>query len=801
MKIFLVFKTHFDIGFTKLAREVIDQYAGPMLDEVVRTCDGTADMGALRYVWTMPSWPLTVMQQGCADRTALDRLIRSGQIAYHALPFTSHFDFSGLEDAIDGLKYAVRLSGEYGLPLPVSAKMTDVPGHGRALPTVLAGAGIRFLHLGSNEFPYTPDVPPLFFWEGPDGSRVLTMYSSGGYGSDLLPGQDWPYPVWMALMHTHDNCGPQSAEMIRTLVAQAREVMPDAEFVCGTMDDFYHALCACDLSQLPVVKGDLADTWIHGVGSYPEEVRLVRRAREQLACAGAALYASNGDRKEYLYNRERAGNALALFDEHTWGLDVKTWLPVPRPYDKQAFEAARHTAAYARMEESWREQAARAELAAESAEQALDSARTGDGVVFNSNGTAFTGWADGCGYEHSVMLCGQPRLFVRDVPALGTARPEPMPVCTGNGLENHRYRLTVDREKGMITELYDKKLGRALLRARDGVGVFAYRYDVYGADDLNDYLRTYGKRFSDWGVRDNGKDNYPECPHRTFAPVCTGIEQDGYTLILHYRSQAYETYGDGREIRVMVALPPAGDELFVRVELDGKARTPYTESGTLALPLAADAPRYRLNKNGDLIDPACDIVPDANHALYCLEHFACAEQDGAGVCVITHDAPLCAIGETGIYKFRREYEAHLPILNFNLYNNMWGTNFPQWIGGDLSWDFTLFGYDGACDGRIMTRALALARGAQWLMSDLHETGLHLPEGVQLMALEPEAQGGSWLLRVRDTALITRTGCLEAPGRRICPVDLRGSVCGEARTGRVEFPIVPFGIYSFRLEDV
>ena len=50
MKIFLVFKTHFDIGFTKLSREVIGQYAGSMLSEVIETCEGTADMGKLRYV-------------------------------------------------------------------------------------------------------------------------------------------------------------------------------------------------------------------------------------------------------------------------------------------------------------------------------------------------------------------------------------------------------------------------------------------------------------------------------------------------------------------------------------------------------------------------------------------------------------------------------------------------------------------------------------------------------------------------------------------------------------------------------
>ena len=73
MIIFLVFKTHFDIGFTDLASTIIRQYAERMLPDVIETCDRTADMGALHYVWTMPSWPLTVMQQNAALRPDLDR--------------------------------------------------------------------------------------------------------------------------------------------------------------------------------------------------------------------------------------------------------------------------------------------------------------------------------------------------------------------------------------------------------------------------------------------------------------------------------------------------------------------------------------------------------------------------------------------------------------------------------------------------------------------------------------------------------------------------------------------------------
>lgn len=804
MKIFMVFKTHFDIGFTDLAENIIGQYAHSMLGDVIETCEGTRDLGDLRYVWTMPSWPLTVMQQNEDKRETLDRLVRDGQIAFHALPFTEHFDFGSLEDTIDGLKHAVRLSKEYGLPLPVSAKMTDVPGHGRALPMLLARAGVKFLHLGCNEFATPPSVSPLFFWEGPDGSRVLTMYNKGGYGSSMVPPENWPYPVWMALMHTHDNCGPQSAEMIREMVGEARAIYPDAEIRCGTMDDFYHALAECDLSDLPVVTGDLADSWIHGAGSYPAEVRAVRGARRDLTAAGAAALAvGTADKQALMQALDCAGDALCLFDEHTWGLDVKTWMNPERAYDKQTFLEKKDSEEYQRMERSWDEQRARAYTAQTAAQQALNTVQSGeDCLVFNPNGSAFTGWVPAkADLPGAVELCGTPCVYAENVPALGTA-----PVAdrewkpAAHTLENHRYRLTIDPVAGQITELYDKKLGHALLRARDGAGVFAYQYDVYSADDLTEYLRTYAYRFSDWGVRDNGRDHYPECPHSTFRPKCTAIEEEGYTVTLTYASAAWEAYGDAKTIRVSVALPPAGEEILVRVQAQDKQETPYVESGTLLMPLAEEAPRYRLNKNGDLIDPAGDIVPCANHALYCLEAFACAEGAQDGLCVVTQDTALCAIGETGIYTYRKQYEAHDPVLYFNLYNNMWGTNFPQWIGGKkLSWSFTLFGYQGACGGAVMNRALSLYQGALVREMPVCTAGLKLPEGVQVMAVRPLDKG--WALDLRDTGLTARQGTLEAPGYQITQTDLRGVPCGTAVQAHCSWDIVPFGLYRFVLEEV
>lgn len=801
MKIFLVFKTHFDIGFTDYARNVILQYQTKMLPDVIDTCRKTAGMGELKYVWTMPAWPLTVMRANPEFRRELEQLIQDGQIAWHALPYTSHFDFCGLEDFIYGFHYAADLSRAYHRPLPVSAKMTDVPGHGRALPTLLSAAGIRFLHLGCNAFSTPPDVPPLFFWEGMDGSRVLTMYSAGGYGSQLLPPKEWPFPVWMALMHTHDNTGPQSADMIRAMVAEARQSCPDAEIVCGTMDDFYRELAACDLSGLPVVRKDLADSWIHGAGTYPSEVQTVRQARRDLLAANTAAFLSGADRESLREVNDRAYGALALFDEHTWGMDVKTFMDPDRVYRKDLFQKALSTEEYRHIEASWEEQRQRAVSAGEDARRALELSGTPGGyAVLNPNGCAFSGWADAeKDVPPAVPFPDGYKVYVENVPPVSAC---PLPVVNsaegiGGGLENRRYRLMVDAQRGIITELYDKKLSRPLLKERDGVGVFSYRYDIYGISEGTEYLRNYAYRFFDWGIRDNMKDGYPEIEHQTCQPEFLNMEQRDHTVVLRYRGTGCEPYGDAEIIRIEVSLPPMGDELFLHAVLEKKQETPYTESACIAFPLAEDAPSYRVNKNGNLLDPAVEIAPQANHALYCVEDFLCAEGPDYGMCLISRDAPLFSIGETGIYTYRKQYEEHAPILYCGLFNNMWGTNFPQWIGGDFDYRFTMFGYDGSADGALYGRALALAQGARVLPAAPAVSGLQLPEGVQVMNFLPEESG--WVLHLRDTALTARSVTLRFPGRKITPVDLRGTPLGPSRTDAVTVPVKPFGVLAFRME--
>ncbi|MDO4306178.1 MAG: DUF5054 domain-containing protein [Eubacteriales bacterium] len=824
-KIILVFKTHFDIGFTDLASNVIRQYSTTMLSQVLDTCRATEDMGKLKYVWTMPAWPLKVVTEQCSGelKGELEHYIRNGQIAWHALPFTSHTDFCGEEEYLESLRYGKWLSEKYEKPYPIAAKMTDVPGHGMMLPEILCASGIRFLHLGCNAFATPPEVPDLFFWQAKSGRRLLTMYCRGGYGSGLEPPAGWEFPVWMALIHTHDNCGPQSAEFIRELVEEAKELYPEAEIVCGTMDDFVRELEKCGLSRVPVVDADLADTWIHGVGAYPGACQSIRSVRHE-STRMQKYYAQLG--KKLLPAQEEALNKyyenMHLFGEHTWGADVKTWLGPERVYRKKDFLKAKKQDNYQFMEKSWEEQRERAVLCGEQLSKYCFWTEKGQekSYLYNPSVQPYTGWVPMKFSDKVPLIQGKPIKtatffektwgYVQGLLPLSTEplekgesipkEPELSIKQAGENacVENHRYCLIFEEKTGVIVSLTDKKYDRVLLKAHHGIGVFSYQYTRHGIQKMTEFLRNYGYRFSDWGVKDYGRENYPECEDETYVPEFLGLEIKGSTICFSYQNEkSAELYGDAKQVMVEVTLPPEGEELFVRLLLKDKQETPFIESGSFCIPFPEENPQYRINKNGVLLDPAKDIIDKANHVFYALENFAAARKESVGTVVMAMDTPLLSIGDDGCYQYRKKYEENLPVFFFNTFNNMWGTNFPQWQGGDASYRFVIRGYEEREEESLMEQCALHAEGVETVPLPVSSSGLKLPKGMELMNLKQDEKG--LILVARDLSGMEGREVLEVPGYRIYETDYYGRAVGDPCEDRVGFQRKKYGLHLFRAE--
>lgn len=812
-KIILVFKTHFDIGFTDLAENVIEQYVGSMLRQVLETCRATEDMGKLKYVWTMPSWPLWTVTKKCSDemRPELEHYIENGQIAWHALPFTSHTDFCGEEEYLEGLRFGKELSEKYGKPYPIAAKMTDVPGHGLMLPEILGATGIRFLHLGCNAFATPPKVPELFFWKAPSGRKVLTMYCKGGYGSSLEAPEEWEYPVWMSLVHTHDNCGPHSAEFIKKLAAEAHDLYPEAEIVCGTMDDFCRELENYDLSGVPVVEQDLADTWIHGIGAYPREVREIRECRHRAArlqkLAGQTIRDEETGKKAEMILKEYY-ESMNLFGEHTWGADVKTWLGPDRVYKKEEFKKARQEKNYQFMEQSWEEQRKRAETCKnllERYEQDLEKDREKREWLYNPLTEPYTGWVQGD--SEPVYVKGlAPLACTKLERSMGDKAPKNSDDLTvedhpeGSSVENHRYRLEFSVADGTITAVYDKKLNRRLLEAQKDTGIFSYQYTRHGIEKITEFLRSYGYRFSTWGIQDYGRENYPECKDETYKPCFVKTEVNGRTISFFYKGEtSARLYGDCHQAEVRITLPDEGEELFVSLLLSGKEASPYVESGSFCLPLAGDLDNYRINKPGSVLNPKTDIADNGNHVLYSIEEFAAADNRRSGVCVMPLDTPLMSIGEDGIYTYRHQYEEHTPILYFNTFNNMWGTNFPQWQEGDSEYRFVLWGYDAKDADGLLERSVQLGEGIQRTSCEAKKLNLTLPCHMQLLNIKQGEDG--MILVTRDLRGEEAEGTVCMPGYYITETDYYGRQTGELKRDSLTFVKKKYGLHIFKVEKV
>jgi alpha-mannosidase len=811
-KVFVVFKTHFDIGFTGLVDEVLDSYARVMFPRAIEACRQSMRRGQ-RMVWTVPAWPLAhclEMLRGTPAEKELAQAAADGVLAWHALPFTLHTELFGLEDLVRGFSIARAMTGRFGR-IAVAAKMTDVPGHTWILPTLLADAGVIFLHLGCNACSTPPDVPPLFHWEGPDGSRVITMYSRGGYGSSLFPPPGWPHPVWLSLQHTQDNAGPPGAEAADRILAEVHARFPRTEVIFGTLDDFGRAIA--DLApDLPVVRKDLADSWIHGVGSMPREVGNLRAVRGRLVQAESALslrsLAGEGPGEEARVSLRSslaaAYEKILLFGEHTWGMDTKLALNPPefggRAYDKTVFKTIRDSGKYARIQRSWTDKAAlvaEAERHLAAVESHLCTAGSAGGVlevanhhVWEWSGPVRIGTTDrdvrvlreDDDSEIPVLrMDGQLWAMVRKLPPLSRVRlktvgAEPRAVrakrpgkdraiarSAGDRLvlENGMLRIRVSREAGGITSLVDLATGREWVQKSAGAPFGRFRYDVYSRREIVSCLKSYAYDLESWFLDDFGKPGYPERPHETFQGKL--VDADGETgdgwarlrLLWRQDPRGVRDLGSPAEISLECTLLEGQPWLDMRYTLTGKEACPLLESGHVVMPFSVETPRFAVNKTGSVIDPGSDIARDANHLLFCCEDWVDVEDRDGGVLVIPFDTPLFSIGDPAIERFDGTARPGRPVLYFNLFNTQWGTNFPQWLEGSFTSRFRVVPHRG--DWR-KTRAWELAAAALHPPScfPAGPTGHGTPallarpaRGLQTVVVKRAESGDAHILRLRE----------------------------------------------------
>jgi hypothetical protein len=183
--------SHYDFGFVE-PPDAVRERAARHIDEVIRVAEANPGFRwTIESVWQVNEWlkrqkkPTSVLPKDKEKIARLMNLIKSGRITLSTSWGSMHTDFMGAEE-LNRLTYDyAKLARSYGIKSEV-ALLDDVPGHPTSLPNVLAGSGTKYLVTGANLFlqqatTLAPGSVP-FYWQSPDGSRVLTWVSQGKRG-------------------------------------------------------------------------------------------------------------------------------------------------------------------------------------------------------------------------------------------------------------------------------------------------------------------------------------------------------------------------------------------------------------------------------------------------------------------------------------------------------------------------------------------------------------------------------------------------------------------------------------------
>lgn len=726
--IIIVFKMHFDIGFTDWAESILQKYTTLMMKETLQSVEATRKLPKEdQFVWTLPGWPMKYILENTSPeyKKGVEDALRAGNFRVHAFPGTLETESSDLETLVRGMSYSSEINRKYGHPLPRGAKLTDVPSHSWVLPTLLKHAGVDILHIGCNAGSTSPDVPTVFWWEGPDGSRLLTFNWAEYYGSGVLPPSGWKYKTWLAMIHTHENTGAPSPRKVEAVLKEAREKVPGARVRVGQLEDFYDALMK-ENPSIPVVKGDMPDTWIHGYMSMPKEVKINKSMQRVIYNTetlntllnywGVASMPVN----EYV---DKAIEQSVLFDEHTFGLAMTHGNQAHWTYGDE-FVIKRSLGEYDLIEESWYEKGNRAHRAQECIIPSLKKdlktlagSVQADGrkvVVYNplpwerSGVVSFhlgvyrknfevkgikdeiTGDIYPVENDNNTLT-----FFARNIPSMGyktyTVLTESAPDHTRTAsvdeanavLENKYFKLTINKKNGALLSVWDKKQKKEMVDTDSEYGFGEYVHERFGMEEIDRYNNNYVKPGQHgWASPEMGRPVNSSLKYKMDRGTLSRIVYNETPV--YVRATSFCRNGEGNYTLTYTLYE---DAPYVEIcwGVQDKHADPQPEGGWLAFPFNVSKPTFHLGRTGAIVNPATDFVKNTNHDYFFLNTgMAVVDNKGNGFGLNTPHAPAVSLGRPGLYRFSGEFIPKEPNVFVNLFNTQWGTNFTEWIDGSLS---------------------------------------------------------------------------------------------------------------------
>lgn len=844
-EIIVAFKSHFDIGFTHPAPEIVNTYRTTMIDNALNLIEDSYHLPAeKRFAWTIPSWvAFQILWDGqdSLRRARVVNAMKQGSLVVHGLPVTVQTESLEIEDLVFGLSLNKKISEEVGIPMSRSGKMTDVPSHSWIWPTMLKNAGIDFLHIGVNPCNERPDVPLLYYWQGPDGSKLLTMHTQG-YGSDaefghgLYPPKDWPYKTWLALIVATDNAAPPTEAELARLLGEAARNFPAVNLRFGKMEDFADAIFAEEKggTKVPVVRADMPDTWIHGFGTMPNEETMARETRKNLngtTLLDFHLRTWGLPRKEISKKVFEAQMGSLMYGEHTWGgarnLEGKNAYQIA---DFEEFIKTDKNCIW--LEKTWKDHAdyihKSSEITDSLASQLLNqlaanvSVKGKRIVMFNP-----LPWKRSALVE--IPNSGGRQIFINDIPASGyktfhlselvSADKTKVENSETAVIENKFLMIKIDRKRGGIVSVIDKISGRELVDEKSEYAFGQYFYERFdreqnqayhiGCSHLNTVYGSNGRCVSGWNIRAD----LPETPsYQSAIPEFQSLKVRTTPLGKEVTLSSAAAGLIQSDVTTTISLPNDLPWFEIKVQLDNKKPDYWPESGSIYLPVNAHNPQFRIGRLGALVDPTKDFARGSNRTYgYVNTGAMIADNTGAGLAICPLDHGIMSFGDKGLCTIDPDYVPTRPLALVSMFNNLWTINFPYWIKGSLSSRVRIWATENLKDSSLVVSAtearnpvlVGYAEGEPGEMPS-EKTGIELSRKGVLLSANYNSKEGT-VIRVWEqngtSGLLTITLPEEMKAKKAIPVDLRGTITGnpiEVLDSKLVFHLNAYAPASFIL---
>lgn len=655
-RVLVMFKCHLDVGFTDTQAGVVRKYFEQYFPQAIQLTEDLRNRGSDRYIWTTGSWLIYqyLEKAGPSERQRMERAIRSGDIAWHALPFSFETELMDRSMIAGALGFSQSLDRRFQRTT-TGAKMTDVPGHTIGIVGPLAEHGIKLLTIGVNSASTPPDVPPVFLWKDSAGNSLVMLYHLRGYGGVVrIPGSDLAVDVEVR----GDNRGPHTSEEIQKIYSSLRERFPTAAISAANLTDIANAV-APYREHLPVVTQEIGDTWIYGVPSDPIKVaryREVARLRSEWVRNGKVRVGDSTDLALL--------GSLLLEVEHTWGTDTKRYLDFDH-YTPRDLAQMLDQPKYQVVQSSWKEK--RQDLY--------------DGIA-----------------TLPEPLRGEAS---RRLESLQVAEPKKDGLkahVPGSEVETRHFVIALDPKTGAICGLHSKKSGRDWASQQRPLALFAYQ--TLAKSDYDQFFADYLKSKAEWAPQDFGKPKVERFggQSRTWLPTLSECSSAGTAHGQRILAQL-KIDDDAAEKAGCVAWPKrvyleyliadAEPVIEIRMSWFGKTANRMPEALWLSFqPLAPDPAGWRLDKCGTLISPF-NVVTGGNRTMHAISSQLQYRGAEGALAIETLDAPVVAIGKRHPVRFSREQPDPAEGFHFSLFNNGWGTNYVQWFGEDVSFRFRI----------------------------------------------------------------------------------------------------------------